>query len=65
MTQRQIDRIAKGSKRFTCDGSILTIYDYYNSENKIQIDLAKLTPDLLEELAPEPEDDEWQDEPYC
>ena len=65
MTQKQLDRIATGSKRFTWEGSVFTIYDYYDSRNYIQIDLAKLTPDLLAELAPEPEDDEWQDEPYC
>ena len=65
MTQKQIDRITEGSKRYEFTGSILTVYDYFNSKNKIQIDLAKLTPEILEELAPEPEDDEWQDEPYC
>ena len=65
MTQGRIDRIATGPKRYTCDGSILTVFDYFNSRNKIQLDLAKLTPEILEELAPEPEDDEWQDAPYC
>lgn len=59
MTQRQIDRIVEGSKRYEFTGSVLTVFDYYNSRNRIQIDFAKLTPEMLEELAPEPEDDEW------
>lgn len=65
MTPRQWARLINGSKRYEFTGTVLTITDYYDSRNTIQLDLGKLTPDMLADLQPEPEDEDWQDEPYC
>lgn len=58
MTRENIQRIARESKSYTMDGSILTIQNYYYGDLFLQIDIAKLTPEMLEELAPDKEEDE-------
>ena len=55
MTERQIQRIVTGSKRYEFNGAVLTVIDYFDSRNRIQLDLSKLTPELLIELRPDEE----------
>lgn len=51
-------RIIKGSKRYEFeDMTVLIITDYYTGE-RVALDLSKLTEEMLEELAPEENDEE-------
>ena len=62
-------RVIRGSKRYEFDGTVLTITDYYDSRNKVVLDLSFLTEDMLRELSPDDskmaivyneEDDVWE-----
>lgn len=57
MTQREINRLAAGSKTYVFEGTVLIITDYYNRRNSIKIDLTKLTPEMLEDLQPDEDED--------
>lgn len=57
MTESQIRRLANASKQYEFAGSVLTVRGYYESDLVIKIDISKLTPEMLEELAPN--EDEW------
>lgn len=63
LNEAQIRRLANASKQYEMDGSIMTIRGYYESDLVMKIDISKLTPEMLEELAPDEdewdEDDEW------
>lgn len=65
LNELQISRLAFGSKQYDCEDAIniMTIRGYYESDLEIKIDLSKLTPEILKELAPDEdewdEDDEW------
>lgn len=57
---RKALQIINGSKEYKFEGTILTVKNYYTGQ-AIELDLGKLTEEILEELQPEPEeeDDEW------
>ena len=57
MTKKQLRRLINGSKRYEFKGNILTIIDWYDSKNRIQIDFSKMTTEMLEELKPDEEED--------
>lgn len=62
MTEQDIQRLATGSTRYEMRDGIMTVSSYYGEE-EIKIDLRKLTPEMLEELAPDDwEEDEEMDE---
>ena len=44
-------RIIRGSKEYRFDGTVLTVINYYTGK-KIMLDLAAVTPEMLEELTP-------------
>lgn len=52
--------IINGSKEYKFDGTVLTVKGYYTGE-EIKLDLSKLTEEMLEELQPDPEEDESWD----
>ena len=56
--QKSIIDLVNGSKTFTFNGPILTITSYYDSRKQIKLDLSKLTPEMLEELWPDAENDD-------
>lgn len=56
----KVRRILSGSKEYEFSGSVLTVRDYYDRQNKFSIDLSKLTQEMLEELKPD-EDDEYEE----
>ena len=56
----KVRRILMGSKEYEFNGSVLTVRDYYDRQNKFSIDLSKLTQEMLEELKPD-EDDEYEE----
>ena len=60
VTVEQVSRILMGSKEYEFNGSVLTVRDYYDRQNKFSIDLSKLTQEMLEELKPD-EDDEYEE----
>ena len=57
MTGQEIYRLATGSTRYEMRNGIMTVQSYYG-DAEIKLDLRKLTPEILEELAPDEEDDE-------
>ena len=59
VTVEQVSRILMGSKEYEFNGSVLTVRDYYDRQNKFSIDLSKLTQEMLEELKPDEDDEEW------
>lgn len=61
LNESQIRRLAFGSKQYDCEDAIniMTIRGYYESDLMIKIDLSKLTPEMLEELAPD--EDDWDE----
>ena len=61
MNEAQIRRLANASKQYEMDGAVLTIRGYYESDLVMKIDISKLTPEMLEELAPD-EDEDWDEE---
>lgn len=63
MNESQIRRLANASKEYKFEGPVLTVRGYYESDLIMKIDISKLTPEMLEELAPD--EDEWdEDEEY-
>ena len=60
VTVEQVSRILMGSKEYEFNGSVLTVRDYYDRQNKFSIDISKLTQEMLEELKPD-EDDEYEE----
>ena len=52
--------IIHGSVQYQIDGTVLTLTGYYTGK-EVKIDLAKITPDMLEEIAADPEEteEEW------
>lgn len=53
--------IINGSIQYEIHGTVLTLIGYYTGK-RVEIDLAKITPEMLEEITADPEDDEeeWQ-----
>ena len=49
--------IIHGSVRYEIDGTVLTLTGYYTGK-EVKIDLAKITPDMLEKIAADPEENE-------
>jgi len=49
--------IIHGSVRYEIDGTVLTLTGYYTGK-EVKIDLSKITPDMLEEIAADPEENE-------
>ena len=60
MNESQIRRLSNASKEFYFEGSVLTVRGYYESDLVMKIDISKLTPEMLEELAPD--EDEWEED---
>lgn len=60
VTVEKVSRILMGSKEYEFNGSVLTVRDYYDRQNKFSIDISKLTQEMLEELKPD-EDDEYEE----
>ena len=57
--QKQLRRLVNGSIEYFVKDGILTIRDYYAvNDRRIDIDLHKLTPEILEQLAPDEEDED-------
>ena len=57
----EVMQIIHGSKRYEFHGSVLTVTGYYTGE-RVKLDLSNLTEEMLEELAPDEDDDreeEW------
>lgn len=53
--------IINGSVQYQISGTVLTLTGYYTGK-EVKIDLAKITPEMLEEITAEPEDEneeEW------
>lgn len=57
MNYKTFSEIINGSVRYEISGTVLTLTGYYTGK-EVKIDLSKITPDMLEEIAAEPEDDE-------
>lgn len=58
MDYRTFREIIGGSKQYEFDGTVLTVTGYYTGK-RVRIDLSKVTPDMLDEiLADEDEDEE-------
>ena len=57
MTQEQINEIVHNSKQFSFEGSVLTVTNYYDSKKELVLDLAKLTPEMVEALSYDGEED--------
>lgn len=49
--------IIHGSVQYEIDGTVLTLTGYYTGK-EVKIDLAKITPDMLEEITADPEENE-------
>lgn len=64
LNESQIRKLAFGSKQYDCNDAInvMTIRGYYEPDLEIKIDLSKLTPEILEELAPD--EDDWDEEDW-
>lgn len=62
MNELQIMRLANASKQYEFNGPVLTVRGYYESDLEIKIDFSKLTPEMLEELAPD--EDEWDEDEW-
>lgn len=60
--QKKLSRIVNGSIEYFVKNGIMTIRDYYNISRYIEIDLTKLTPEILEELKPDSDEEEDEDE---
>lgn len=58
MELRKAMEIIRGSKQFTFEGSVLEITGYYTGDT-IKLDLGKLTEEMLEELQPDEEEDDY------
>ena len=58
ITEKSLHRLVNGSIEYFAKNGVLTIRDYYNISRKIEIDLHKLTPEILEQLAPDEEEEE-------
>lgn len=59
ISERDLRRLINGSIEYFVKDGILTIRDYYAvNDRRIQIDLNKLTPEIVEELRPDEEEDE-------
>lgn len=57
--QKQINRLASESKSFMCSGSVLRVQSYYMPYTRhIEIDLRKLTPEILEQIKPDEDEEE-------
>ena len=53
-------RILRRSKEYEFDGSVLVLRDYYNGD-EIRLDLAKVTPEIFEEIAEgDPKEEIWR-----
>lgn len=62
MTQAKLYRLATSSKEFRCergDVSVLIVSDYYDRSNYIKIDFKKLTPEILKEISPDEESEDY------
>lgn len=60
MNEREIYRLVTGSTRYEMRGGVMTVQSYYG-DGEIKLDLRKLTPEMLEELAPDEEEEEdWE-----
>ena len=57
MNKEQINEIVHNSKQFSFEGSVLTVTNYYDSKKELVLDLAKLTPEMVEQLGYEEEED--------
>ncbi len=57
LTASEIRRLAEGSTRYEMHNGVMRVQSYYE-DREIWLDLRKLTPEILEELAPDEEDDE-------
>lgn len=53
----EFTKLINGSLRYEIHDGILTLTGYYTG-NQIQIDLSKITPEMLEEITVTVEDDE-------
>lgn len=50
-------QIINGSKEYSFKGTILTVKNYYTGQ-AIKLDLGRLTEEILEELQPEPDEED-------
>lgn len=49
-------QIIHGSVQYEIDNGVLTLTGYYTG-NEVKIDLNKITPEMLEEIVADPEDE--------
>lgn len=62
LNQSEIRRLAHSSVQYEMNGGVMMIQGYYEPDLEIKIDLSKLTPEMLEELAPD--EDEWDEDEW-
>ena len=55
MEFKTLSDIINGSVQYQISGTVLTLTGYYTGK-EVKIDLAKITPEMLEEITAEPED---------
>lgn len=49
--------IIHGSKQYEMHSTVLTLIGYYSGK-RVELDLAKITPEMLEEITADPDEDE-------
>jgi predicted transcriptional regulator len=61
--EKNLKRLVNGSMEYFVKNGILTIRDYYAVNDRyIEIDLSKLTLDILEKLSPDNKEEEEEDD---
>lgn len=55
-----LQQIIHGSVRYEINGTVLTLTGYYTGK-EVKIDLAKITPEMLDEIVADPENENEED----
>lgn len=61
MDYRTFREIIGGSKQYEFDGTVLTVTGYYTGK-RVRIDLSKVTPEMMDEILADEDEDQNQDE---